>query len=73
MNAERNHLSDRAIQIIADNKIRAGIEASEFANLPGYGQPIASINDPYDPYWWIRQKLKREELSVERPSGCRHK
>ncbi len=28
-------LSDRAIQIIADNKIRAAIEAGEFDNLPG--------------------------------------
>jgi hypothetical protein len=55
-------LSDRAIQIIADNKIRAAIEAGEFDNLPGYGKPIDSIDAPYDPHWWIRQKLRREEL-----------
>lgn len=57
-------LSDRAIQIIADNKIRAAIEAGEFDNLPGFGKPIESIDDPYDPYWWVRQKLKREELEA---------
>ena len=58
-------LSDRAIQIIADNKIRAAIEAGDFDNLPGFGKPIASIDDPYDPNWWVRQKLRREELQVK--------
>jgi hypothetical protein len=55
-------ISDRAMQIIADNKIRAAIAAGEFDNLPGYGKPIESIDEPYDPHWWIRQKLRREEL-----------
>jgi hypothetical protein len=60
----QSFLSDRAIQIIADNTIRAAIEAGEFDNLPGFGKPIASIDDPYDPYWWVRQKLRREELQI---------
>jgi DnaJ homologue, subfamily C, member 28, conserved domain len=55
-------LSDRAIQIIADNKIRAAIDAGEFDNLPGFGKRSAIIDEPYDPHWWIRRKLKREEL-----------
>jgi hypothetical protein len=55
-------LSDRAIQIIADNKIRAAIAAGEFDNLPGLGQPAAIFDEPYDPHWWIRRKLKRETL-----------
>jgi hypothetical protein len=58
-------LSDRAIQIIADNKIRAAIEAGEFDDLPGFGQPLATIDDPYDPNWWVRSKLKREELRID--------
>jgi hypothetical protein len=58
-------LSDRAIQIIADNKIRAAIEAGEFENLPGFGRPLAAIDDPYDPNWWVRSKLKREELRID--------
>jgi Domain of unknown function (DUF1992) len=57
-------LSDRAIQIIADNKIRAAIEAGEFDNLPGLGQPAAIFDEPYDPHWWIRRKLKREGLTA---------
>jgi hypothetical protein len=58
-------LSDRAIQIIADNKIRAAIEAGDFDNLPGFDKPLASIDDPYDPNWWVRSKLKREELRID--------
>jgi hypothetical protein len=55
-------LSDRAIQIVAENKIRAAIEAGEFDNLPGYGKPAAICDEPYDPHWWIRRKLRREQL-----------
>jgi hypothetical protein len=63
-------LSDRAIQIIAENKIRAAIHAGEFDNLPGFGQPAAIFDERYDPHWWIRRKLRREQLaSVVQWSG----
>jgi len=55
-------LADRAIQIVAENKIRAAIEAGEFDKLPGLGQSAAIFDEPYDPHWWIRRKLKREDL-----------
>lgn len=55
-------MSDRPIQIIADNKIRAAIKSGEFDNLPGFGQRAAIIDEPYDPLWWIRRKLQREGL-----------
>ena len=61
-------LSDRAIQIVAENKIRAAIEAGEFDNLPGFGKPAAIFDEPYDPFWWIRRKLQREQL-VAKVSG----
>jgi hypothetical protein len=64
MSAGRPLLSDRAIQIIAENKIRAAIEAGEFDNLPGLGQPAAIFDEPYDPHWWIRRKLKQEALQI---------
>ena len=63
--ATHNTFSDRALQIIADNKIRGAIEAGEFDNLPGFGKPAAICDEPYDPYWWIRRKLKREELGEQ--------
>jgi hypothetical protein len=56
-------LSDRAIQIVADNKIRTSIEAGEFDNLSGFGKPSAICDEPYDPFWWVRRKLKRERLT----------
>jgi hypothetical protein len=59
-------LSDRALQIIADNKIRTAIAAGEFDNLPGFGEPLAGIDEPYDPHWWIRSKLKHEQLAATR-------
>ena len=66
METQQSHFSDRAIQIIADNKIRAAIEAGEFDNLPGLGKPAVIFDEPYDPHWWIRRKLKREELLASR-------
>ena len=62
MAGERQGFSERALQIVADNKIRAAIEAGEFDNLPDLGRKSAIIDEPYDPYWWIRRKLKREGL-----------
>jgi hypothetical protein len=56
--------TDRALHIIADNKVRAAIQAGEFDNLPGFGRPTAIIDEPYDPHWWIRRKLKREQLTT---------
>jgi len=62
-------LTDRAIQTIAEQKILAAMEAGEFDNLPGFGKPAAICDEPYDPHWWIRRKLKREQLtSLVNPS-----
>jgi hypothetical protein len=61
---EGSLFTDRAIQIIAENRIRAAIEAGEFDNLPRLGQPAAICDEPYDPHWWIRRKLKREQLTA---------
>jgi len=58
-------ISDRAIQIIVENKIRAAIEAGEFDNLPGFGKPAAIFDEPSDPYWWVRRKLRSEQLQAK--------
>ena len=57
--------SERAMQMVADNKIRAAIEAGEFDNLPGFGKPSPVIDEPYDPMWWVRRKLRQEELPAD--------
>lgn len=61
--------SDRVIQVVAENKIRAAIEAGEFDNLPDFGQPSPLIDEPYDPFWWIRRKLRDEQLPAPHPEG----
>jgi hypothetical protein len=70
MTQQKVVVTDRVIRIVAENKIRAAIETGEFDNLPGLGQRSALIDEPYDPYWWIRRKLEREELKhlVRRPT-----
>ena len=65
----RPMLSGRAIQIVAENRIRAAIKAGEFVNLPGCGRKAAIFDEPYDPNWWIRRKLQREALVVAK-FGC---
>ena len=57
-------LTDLAIQIIADDKIRSAIRRGEFDRLPGFGQPLCfDGDDADDPHWWIRRKVREEGLS----------
>jgi Domain of unknown function (DUF1992) len=35
----------------------------DFDDLPGAGKPLPSLRQPYDPNWWIRQKIEREKLT----------
>jgi hypothetical protein len=53
-----------AIPIIAENRIREGMEQGEFANLLGTGRPL-DLDGTYDPNWWIRRKMRREGLTAD--------
>ena len=48
--------------------IREAQERGEFDDLPGAGNPIEGLDKPHDPYWWIKQLLEREGLSVTPPA-----
>jgi len=61
----RSRLSRRAIELIADNRIRQAMEEGQFDDLPGLGKPIPDIDEPYDPLWWVKQWVKREKLGAE--------
>jgi hypothetical protein len=52
-----------AIDLIAEARIEAAMEAGEFDDLPGFGEPFEDDLLNYDPNWWIRQKIKRENLN----------
>ncbi len=41
--------------------------AGEFDNLPGFGKPLPELDEPYDENWWIKDKLRREQLSLLPP------
>lgn len=46
-----------------DRQIRQGMEDGEFDDLPGAGRPLPGIDGPRDELWWVREKLRREDLS----------
>ena len=51
-----------------DRQVREAMDRGEFDNLPGTGKPIPGIDDPYDEMWWVKQKLRRENVSVLPPT-----
>lgn len=52
----------------AERRIREAAEAGAFERLPGLGQPIPGIDEPLDENWWVRKKLREENLSVVPPT-----
>jgi hypothetical protein len=57
----RPGISRSAVERIAEMRIRAAMEEGCFDNLPGQGRPIAGIDEPYDPLWWVRSWMQRLE------------
>ncbi|WP_017584404.1 DnaJ family domain-containing protein [Nocardiopsis valliformis] len=51
-----------------DIQIREARERGEFDDLPGAGKPIPDIDKPYDENWWIKRKLKSENVSLLPPT-----
>jgi Domain of unknown function (DUF1992) len=51
-----------------DRQIREASERGEFDNLPGAGKPIAGVGAPDDEMWWVKQLMRRENLSYLPPS-----
>jgi len=53
---------------LAEQRIREAQAAGEFDHLPGFGQPIPGIDAPHDELWWVREKLKREQIAALPPA-----
>jgi hypothetical protein len=51
-----------------DRQIRQASERGEFEDLPGAGAPLADLGGPYDEMWWVKRKLRSENLSYLPPS-----
>src|SRR5690242_10248938 len=46
-----------------ERQIREAAERGEFDNLFGAGEPFSDLHTPYDELWWIKEKLRREDVS----------
>jgi len=53
---------------LSEQRIRAAQAEGQFDNLPGFGRPIKGIDEPHDELWWVKDKLKREQLSSLPPA-----
>jgi hypothetical protein len=40
------------------------MEDGAFDNLPGAGKPLPNFGQEYDPLWWEKQLVQREQISV---------
>lgn len=47
---------------------RAQEEEGSFSKLPGAGKPLPGITEPYDPDWWLKKLIEREQLSLLPPT-----
>ena len=54
---------------IVERQIRLAMERGEFADLPGHGEPIAGLDDTYDPLWWLKRWAEREGITAAELAG----
>ena len=45
-------------------QIRVAREQGAFDNLPGAGKPLPYLGQEYDPDWWVKQLVRREQIST---------
>jgi hypothetical protein len=62
---DRNTL---AWHLLAEERIRAAQAAGAFDQLPGLGLPIPGIDEPHDELWWVKQKMRLEQLHLLPPA-----
>ena len=51
-----------------ESQIRVAQEQGAFDNLPGAGKPLPNLAQEYDPDWWVKQFVQREQVSILPPS-----
>ncbi|KUJ70299.1 molecular chaperone DnaJ [Streptomyces albus subsp. albus] len=52
----------------ADRQIREAEERGDFTDLPGFGKPLPDLHQPYDEEWWIKEKMRRENVAFLPPA-----
>ena len=56
-----------------DREIRLAQERGDFDDLPGAGKPLPDRGELYDEQWWIKQWVRREEITGSVPATLRIK
>lgn len=51
-----------------DKQIREAKDRGEFDDLPGHGKPIPDIDRPRDELWWVKNKVRRENVKFTPPA-----
>ncbi|WP_173077120.1 J-domain-containing protein [Phytohabitans rumicis] len=51
--------------------IREAQERGEFDDLPGSGKPLPGRGEPYEENWWLKDWVRREELTGIAPTSLR--
>ncbi len=60
---------ERAMYV--ETVIQQAMRRGDFDNLPGAGKPIEDLGTSHDPDWWIRRKIRNEELTGLGPPALR--
>ena len=47
-----------------EREIREAQERGVFDDLPGAGKPLPGLDEPHDPLWWVKRKIRDENLSL---------
>jgi hypothetical protein len=51
-----------------EGQIREAMERGEFDDLAGAGKPLPNIDQAHDEMWWLKEKLRRENVSFLPPA-----
>jgi hypothetical protein len=54
-----------------DRQIREAQERGEFDDLPGSGRPLPGRGEQYDENWWIKDLVRRENITGVLPTSLR--
>ena len=59
---------DASVGSWVEFQIRRAQARGEFDNLRGHGKPIRDLYEPHDELWWVKRKLRDENVSVVPPA-----
>ncbi|SRR5712691_7496571 len=51
-----------------EQQIRRAQEEGAFDHLPGAGKPLPDLAKDYDPLWWVKRLVQREQISMLPPA-----